>query len=286
MTNELHLATQDAAGAVPVRDQYLLGYREAEQQRLLRQAERLGGEAAWLFDRVGPLDGAQVVELGCGPRGNLDALSERVGPTGSVVGVERSADAVELARGLVTDRGLRNVEVVLGDARSTGLPEDGFDLATARLVLVNVPRPEQIVAEAVRLARPGGTVAFHEADAVSHVCDPPLEALTRLEEVLDRYAELNGIDRHVGRRLPRLLRDAGLVDVRARPIVHLDEPGDPRRSLLSDFVDNLRVRLLARGLITPDELDELQGALRRHLAKPDTTVISHLYVQAWGRKPG
>jgi SAM-dependent methyltransferase len=286
MTNELHLATQDAAGAAPVRDQYLLGYQEAEQVRLLGQAERLTGEAAWLFDRVGPLDGKQVVELGCGPRGSLDALSERVGPTGSAVGVDRSADAVELARGLVADRGLSNVDVVLGDARSTGLPDAGYDLATARLVLVNVPQPEEIVAEAVRLVRPGGTVAFHEADAVSHVCDPPLEALTRLEEVLDRYAELNSIDRHVGRRLPRLLRNAGLVDVRARPIVYIDEPGHPRRYLLSDFVENLRDRLLAARVITRDELGELHGALKRHLAKPDTTVISHLYVQAWGRKPG
>ncbi len=94
-------------------------------------------------------------------------------------------------------------------------------------MLVNVPRPEEIVAEAVRLARPGGTVAFHEADALTEVCDPPLEAWTQLRNLLNRYAELNGIDLFVGRRLPRLLRDAGLVAL----------------------------------------------------------VVSHLYIQAWGRKP-
>ena len=267
-------------------DDYFLGYRGAEQHRLQRQAAQLADEAAWLFDQVGPLDGARVVEIGCGPHGCLDALSERVGPTGTVVGVERSEQAVELARELVAERGLSNVEVLHGDGRSTGLARASFDLATARLVLVNVPQPEQIVAEAVGLVRAGGTVAFHEADWFAHVCDPPLEAWTRLIEVLTRYAEINGIDLFVGRRLPRLLRDAGLVDVCSRPIVHLYGPGHGRRSILSDFVENLSDRLLAQRLIARDELDDLQAAVRRHLEDPATLVVSHLFIQAWGRKPG
>jgi SAM-dependent methyltransferase len=271
-----------ATGAV---DTYFLGYRDAEQRRLQRQAEQLADEAAWLLDRVGPLDGRRVVELGCGPRGYLDALSERVGLSGTVVGLERSVDAIALARTLVARRGLDNVDLVHGDARSAGLPGAAFDLVTARLVLVNVPRPEEIVAEAVRLARPGGMVAFHEADALTDLCDPPLEAWTRLRELLNRYADLIGIDLFVGRRLPRLLRDAGLADVQMRPIIHVDEPGHPRRSLLPDFVDNLRERLLAHGLIARDDLDRLQAAVRRHVENPETLVVSHLYIQAWGRKP-
>jgi SAM-dependent methyltransferase len=171
------------SSTTPAVDHYFLGYRDAEQRRLRRQTEQLAGETAWLLDRAGPLDGGRVVELGCGPRGYLDALSERVGLSGTVVGVERSADALELARKFVARRGLDNVELVHGDARSTGLPGAAFDLATARLVLVNVPQPEEIVAETVRLARPGGTVAFREADALTDVCDPPLEAWTRLREL-------------------------------------------------------------------------------------------------------
>jgi hypothetical protein len=73
--------------------------------------------------------------------------------------------------------------------------------------------------------------------------------------------------------------------VHARPITHVDEPGHPRRSLLLDFVDNLRERLLADGLITRQELDHLQAAVRRHLEDPYTLVVSHLFIQAWGRKP-
>jgi len=134
--------------------------------------------------------------------------------------------------------------------------------------------------------RAGGTVAFHEADGVAHVCDPPLEAWTRLIDVLALYSQINGIDLFVGRRMPRLLCDAGLVDVCSRPIVHLYEPGHGRRFILSDFVENLSDRLLAQRLIARDELDELQTAARRHLEDPATLVVSHLFIQAWGGKPG
>jgi ubiquinone/menaquinone biosynthesis C-methylase UbiE len=266
-------------------DQYVLGYRPAEQERLQQQAQQLAHESSWLFDQIGVASGARVVEIGCGPHGCLELLSERVGPSGRVVGVERSAEAVALARKLVADRCLGNVEVLERDARATGLSRASFDLATSRLVLVNVPHPEQIVAEAAALVRPGGWVAFHEADYVSHVCDPPLDAWTRLVDLLQTYSERNGIDPLIGRKVPRLLREAGLIDVRVNPIVHVYPPGHGRRSILLDFAENLSERIVAQNLVGEPELTDLKKALSRHLANPDTLVVSHLYFQAWGRKP-
>jgi ubiquinone/menaquinone biosynthesis C-methylase UbiE len=266
-------------------DQYVLGYRQAEQRRLQQQAQQLAHESSWLFDQTGMARGARVVEIGCGPHGCLELLSERVGPSGSVVGIERSADAVALARKLVVERGLGNVEVLEGDARSTGLPRASFDVVTARLVLVNVPQPEQIVAEAVALVRPGGWVAFHEADYVSHICDPPSDAWTSLIELLETYSEKNGIDPFIGRKLPRLLRDAGLVEVRVNPVVHVYPPGHGRRSILLDFAENLSERILAQNLVGERELASLKSVLQRHLDDPATLVVSHLFFQAWGRKP-
>jgi SAM-dependent methyltransferase len=177
------------------------------------------------------------------------------------------------------------VEVRCGDARSTGLPHGAFDLATARLVLVNVPKPEQIVAEAVALVRPGGWVAFHEADWIAHICDPPSEAWTAIVRLLVRYTEKNGVDLFVGRRLPGLLRSAGLTDIRVKPLIHVYPPGAPRRNILHDFVENLSERILADGLVEKPELDRLKQALRHDLDDPDRLVISHLFLQTWGRKP-
>ncbi len=271
---------------MPEQDQYLLGYRQAEQERLQRQARELAQESREFFGRIGLGAGRHVVELGCGPQGCLGILSELVGPTGRVVGVERSDESVGLARTLVADRALGNVEVLHGDARATGLPRAAFDCVTARLVLVNVPQPDEIVGEAVALVRPGGMVAFHEADWGAHIGDPPLEARDRYNELLDTYARANGIDLYVGRREPRLLRAAGLLDVQVHPIIHVYPPGHGRRTIYLDFLENVSARLLAQELIAERELAELKASLRRHVDDPGTLVLSHLFLQAWGRKPG
>ena len=267
-------------------DQYFLGYRRAEQERLQQQAEELAHEASWLLDQIGMVSGSRALEFGCGPQGCLDLLAARVGPAGSVVGIERSEASVALAQKLVAEQGLGNVEVLQGDARSASLAKASFDLVTARLVLVNVPSPEQILSQAVALVRPGGTVAFHEIDWVAVVCDPPDHAWTALVELFVNYTSRIGIDLFIGRRLPRLLRDAGLEEVRVNPIIHVHPPGDARRHLLLDFAENLRERIHAENLITEQAFADLMEGLRLHLDNPETLDMVGPYVQAWGRKPG
>jgi ubiquinone/menaquinone biosynthesis C-methylase UbiE len=267
-------------------DQYVLGYRQAEQRRLQQQAGQLAHESSWLFDQIGVGAGAHVVEIGCGPHGCLELLSERVGPGGRVVGIERSTDAVELAQKLIAERPLSNVEVFCRDARTTELPRAAFDLATARLVLVNIPQPQDVVAEAVALVKPGGWVAFHEADWDAHICEPPSPAWSKIIDLFVAYSERNGIDPFIGRKVPQLLRDAGVQDVRVNPIVHVYPPGHERRPILADFAENLSERFLAEKLIGERELTEVKSELRRHIDDPRTLVVSHLFFQAWGRKVG
>ena len=266
-------------------EQYALGYRQSEQQRLQRQAEELAPEADWLFDQIGITEGARVLEIGCGPRGCLDLLSARVGSSGRVVGIELSPAQVELAKDFLAGQGLQNVEVLAGDARAVGLHDGTFDAVVSRLVLVNIPEPEQMVATAVALARPGGVVAYHEIDFVGVMCDPPSQAWTTLWDLYLTVSAKNGNDYYLGRRLPRMLRQAGLVDVRVRPIMHAHPLGDPRRSLALDFADNFRDRIVAMDLATEKEVDELKHAVAAHLDDPDTSVFFGPYIQAWGRKP-
>ena len=266
-------------------DPYLLGYRQAEQERLERQALELAPESSWLFDQIGIQPGSRVIEIGCGPRGCLDLLSERVGINGKVIGVERSAEQVGRARKFVADNHLTNTEVLCIDARETGLPEASFDLATARLVLVNVPKPELLVEEMVRLVQPGGVVALHEPDSTTQRYDPPLPAQERLLQVLNTYAEMNSIDRAIGLKIPRMLREAGVVDVHVHPFVHTYPLGHQRRMLLLEFVENARSRILEKNLIGEIELNELTAALKSHLADPETLVLSSVFIQAWGRIP-
>src|SRR5215469_12865237 len=93
-------------------DPYFLSCRLAELTRLQDQAQQLGDEARWLFDQLDLESGARVVEIGCGPLGYLDLLAEHVGPAGTVVGLERSVEAVALARQCASEHYLEHIEVL------------------------------------------------------------------------------------------------------------------------------------------------------------------------------
>jgi len=68
--------------------------------RALKERELLNAAGAqhdlenWIFENVGPLSGASVLDLGCGRGKQVFALVPLVFPNGSVLGVDISADAV------------------------------------------------------------------------------------------------------------------------------------------------------------------------------------------------
>jgi SAM-dependent methyltransferase len=264
---------------------YILGGTLTEQERLVQQCESFAPEARWLVDRLRVQRGWRVVDVGCGPLGILDLLSERVGCDGTVIGLEREPRFVAMGRAIVAERQLGNVELAQGDANATGLPRASFDLAHERLVILQQPDPERIVAEMVALVRPGGLVALEDVDLVSWLCYPPHPAWDDLLELFQTLWREAGLDLFIGRRLPELLRAASLVEVEAEVHTRLDRLGETRRTNLLAVTESTREQLLERGLVSEHTLADLLGALARHLADPHTIVARELLFQAWGRKP-
>jgi SAM-dependent methyltransferase len=181
-------------------------------------------------------------------------------------------------------RGLASVEVLMGDARHTSLPGGSFDLVHARTLLVTIPEPAGVLAEMVRLARPGGWVASQEPDCEFALCYPPLSAWDRLREIFRASFGRSGADPFIGRRLAELYRQAGLekVDV----VVHAGTypAGHSRRTVIPDLVRSLHPVIVELGLASERELAELDRAVLEHLADPRTLMVPHLLVAARGRK--
>jgi ubiquinone/menaquinone biosynthesis C-methylase UbiE len=264
---------------------YALGSDPAERDRLRRQSEDLRAHSAALLDRAGLEEGWSVIDLGCGPSGIIELLSSRVGPMGHVVGLEFDPANVIAAREFARERGLMNVEVIEGDARHTGLAAGSFDLAHARTLLINVPKPDGIVAEMVRLVKPGGSIAILEPDVGISLCYPPLPAWDRMSEIFRSTYAIDGADPLIGRRLAQLLREAGLVEVDVVARADLYGMDNSRRTSRPDLVPSMRPKIVQRGLVTDQVLEEIDHAVRRHLDDPNTLVMPSLLFLAWGRKP-
>jgi ubiquinone/menaquinone biosynthesis C-methylase UbiE len=264
---------------------YALGSSAGESGRLQRQADELAPDSAALLDRVGLQPGQAAIDLGCGPRGILDLLAARVSPGGQVVGLDADPAHTAMAAKFVFDRALSGVEVVTADARRTGLPAASFDLVHARTLLINLPDPAKVVAEMVRLARPGGAVAVAEPDTEHALCYPPSPAFDQICTIFAVAFSRNGADPAIGRRVPELFRQAGLADVQAESRTQMYAPGNSRRTVRLDLVNAMRPQIVEMGLASNQELDELDTTARPHLQDPRTVVMSGLLFLVWGRKP-
>lgn len=264
---------------------YPLGSSLGESARLQRQAEELAADSAVLLDRVCLSPGQSAIDLGCGPRGILDMLAERVAPAGRVVGLDSDPAHTAMACEFAAARGLSSVALITADARNTGLPSGCFDLVHARTLLVNLAAPADAAAEMMRLARPGGWVASIEPDTEHALCYPPHPAFDRIRDIFTVAFRRNGADPWIGRRVPELFRQAGLEHVGVEAKVQMYPHGNSRRTVRLDLVQSMRPQVLEMGLATPAELDELDTAARAHLDDPHTVVMSGLIFLTWGRKP-
>ena len=278
-------AARDGRAPTAPAPAYTIGSDATERDRLRSQTDELHEHAVALLDRVGVQPGWRALDLACGPRGVLELLADRVGLDGTVAGLDINPVHVAQARELARLHALHTVHVAEADARRTGFAPASFELVHARLLLVNIRDPQAVVAEMVRLVRPGGWVACEEADGGAMLCDPADRAYDRLMEAFRTLYERSGADVFIGRRVPRLLGDAGLTEIGVEARADVPPPGHPRRTVILDLLRAMRAKVIDAGLLSAQELDQLDHAAREHLADPRTLVMPHLSFMAWGRRP-
>ena len=114
-----------------------------------------------------PVDGSEVVELGCGTA-YFGAWLKRAGAA-RVVGVDVTPAQLETAERLNRDTGL-GLELVEANAEETGLPDDSFDHVVSEYGASIWCDPHKWIPEAARLLRPGGELVFLRNTTLAILC--------------------------------------------------------------------------------------------------------------------
>ena len=112
---------------------------------------------------VDPPRGGRALDVCCGTGDLAILLARRVGPRGSVVGLDFSEEMLRIARRRASAAGVAAVcRFALSDARALATHETAFDVATMGFGLRNVVHPEGALREVWRALRPGGRLAVLE----------------------------------------------------------------------------------------------------------------------------
>lgn len=225
--------------------------------------------------------GARVLEVGCGSGVVLRDLAARVGPRGRVVGVDPSRWLLEAAARLHRDHPLRGrIALRVGDGAKLPFAAARFDVTVAVTVLLHVADPLAVVREMARVTRPGGLVAVQDQDFGTVALTHPDRALT--ERILSRVAERIYEEPWSGRRLPGLLRAAGLTSIRLLTDVYQDTTLLPYTKA---FIERRAENAVRFGIVDQAVAQAWLDAVTALVAQGDF-VLTVNYYGAVGVKPG
>jgi SAM-dependent methyltransferase len=159
----------------------------------------LRAEIAKLF----PEDARLVVDLGAGTGDSTAAIARRL-PNATLIAVEASPFMIIVGRRQNKDTA--NVRWQLGLAEETGLPDGSVDAINMTYLLHECPDQvkAEILAECMRILKPGGMIVFSDA-----LNDEPANKRGILEPFREEWLRVNPV---------RLLTDAGFVGVEDRSV--------------------------------------------------------------------
>lgn len=188
---------------------YVLGHSAKELDRLATQARLIDPITRQFFVEAGLAPGMRVLDVGSGAGDVAFVAAGLVGPTGEVVGVDRSGAALARAQARAEDRSLANVSFREGDP-ATMTFERPFDAIVGRYVLQFQSDPSAMLRSLRKHAKSGGVIAFHELDWSGVQSYPPLPLRDRCCAWTAETIRRHGTEIRMGVKLYRAFVAAGL----------------------------------------------------------------------------
>lgn len=267
-------------------DGYVLARTVSEYERLRAQAEIWSPLTDKVLGKAGLGAGMSVLDAGCGPGEVMRLMAKRVGPAGSVTGVDIDADVAaygfeQMQAELVGNFHFHTANLLDGSK----VPGGPFDFVFCRFLLLHMDDPVEMVRRLAAQAKPGGTLIVMDYVMDSLRVWPFHPKLQRGIEIINGALAAAGRPLDAGVRLGEWFTKAGLpmphgTDAEASLAVIDDN------TTLANAVEGLGASAVRFGLASEDEIARLPGEMRAVAAKREHLILRPTVTAAWTRVGG
>lgn len=264
--------------------------RTDEERRLIAQARLFEPLTEALLREAGLGQGMHVVDLGAGAGDTALLASRLVGPSGSVLGLERSAESVALARRRIADAGIANI--TFREADVTQLDDvlagySGIDAVIGRLILMWVPDPVAVVRACAHALAPGGLVCFLDADLDIDLTMPRSPLWEDVRGWVVQGLEAMGAQPRMGPLLHRTFVEAGMPTPQLQGRSEMFGPQQAPAWMWVNALRGALPTLESLGIVSAEEVDvdTLEARMLAELAADAGVMILPTFTAAWARVP-
>ncbi len=250
---------------------------DKEINRLKGQVELFWPRELKHYIEFGLRDEMAVIELGSGPGFVTEKILERF-PHIRVTAVEIEPLLADYARNYLRQKNYHQCEVLEGSIMETGLNENFYDFAIARLLLEHLPDPVGAIREVFRILKPGGKAIFVDNDFEMHIMTFP--HIPELRELYDAYCQSRyseGGNPKIGRELPGLLKQGGFSNIDYEIISAHSEIVGEEPFARSEGI-GIPARLVQEGFLSSKMLGKISLAWRNMLKSESHSIIRQLYM--------
>lgn len=220
---------------------------KGEPDRLELMSRMLDPQLFFRLEQIGVGPGWRTLEVGAGNGSVSRWLSTQVGPRGSVIVSDLDTD-------LIRHIGAPNVTVKRIDVVHDDLGSD-HDLVVARAVLHHIPERNAVIARLAAAVKPGGWMVLEEPD-FHPVLATDSATLRDFWEGWLAWSRAQGIDYFVGRRIPPVLVQHGMQDVRSWGETILYQGGSLAARYLESTMRELQQSILSSGFVSKGVWDD------------------------------
>ena len=234
---------------------------------------------AALIQELRPAAGELLLDVGSGTGVLARLAAPKLGLDGKMVGIDISLAMSQAAWQFSQEAAFIDSTVFsVGQAEHLPYQEGIFDGAFAARLLLHVQDPQQVVREMARVVKPSGRVVVMDWDFETVVVDSADRELSR--RVLHWRTDHLGGDNWIGRKLWRLMAQAGLTHLAIHPFVSIAQGEEDS---LTQSLWRAAQGARENGIISPEEHEAWTRGLKRAIARGHF-FASIVYFIVWGQK--